>query len=147
MKRILLDITIWLAEIKRPVTLDKIAEEFDVSKKSVQQYLDKIDTLLREYNMNTSERIPGRGIKLDLTLNEKEKIVAILNPKIEEVFSKNERELLLIFLVYVNSKLTINDLMNILGVSRSTVNNDIRSLKEKLSKKAINYHYNIKKGS
>ena len=127
------------------ITLDKLAEHFEVSKRTIQNDLVYIADLCRANNINLSRK-PSFGIKLDINKKDEEKINSILNDLHIRVFDKKERFDYISVLLLCNEKLTYQEIADKLRISRQTVINSIEEVSNRLKELNIDLNINKNKG-
>lgn len=127
------------------ITLDKLAEHFEVSKRTIQNDLVYIADLCRANNINLSRK-PSFGIKLDINKKDEDKINSILNDLYIRVFDKKERIDYISVLLLCNEKLTYQDIADKLRISRQTVINSIEEVAKRLKELNIDLNINKNKG-
>ena len=127
------------------ITLDKLAEHFEVSKRTIQNDLVYIADLCRANNINLSRK-PSFGIKLDINKKDEEKINSILNDLHIRLFDKKERIDYISVLLLCNEKLTYQEIADKLRISRQTVINSIEEVSNRLKELNIDLNINKNKG-
>ena len=127
------------------ITLDKLAEHFEVSKRTIQNDLVYIADLCRANNINLSRK-PSFGIKLDINKKDEEKINSILNDLHIRVIDKKERFDYISVLLLCNEKLTYQEIADKLRISRQTVINSIEEVSNRLKELNIDLNINKNKG-
>lgn len=127
------------------VTLDKLAEHFEVSKRTIQNDLVYINDLFNANNISL-DRKPSFGIKLDINRKDEDKINSILNDLQIRILDKKERIDYIVVLLLCNEKLTYQEIADILRLSRQTVINSIEEVNSRLTELNINLNINKNKG-
>ncbi len=124
-----------LAENGQYIKIDDLASRFQVSSRTTRYDLDKIDDYLKRMKLPTLTRDKSRGILLDFSAGELERLrynIQISNTD-SYVLSKQERVLLIeLFLYDAEAPVKYNELAEHLSVSRKTVIEDVRAIKDSL---------------
>ncbi len=123
-------------ELKKTYTkLDEIAKNFDVSPRTVRNDLSAIEELLVDSEV-TLERKPRLGIRL--ILNEDQYVEKLIEKIDYNVYSSDERITIIILLLIIKGRVTIEELANDVGVSKNTLVQDFRQVVDKLKEYDIN---------
>ncbi len=123
-------------ELKKTYTkLDEIAKNFDVSPRTVRNDLSAIEELLVDSQV-TLERKPRLGIRL--ILNEDQYVEKLIEKIDYNVYSSDERITIIILLLIIKGRVTIEELANDVGVSKNTLVQDFRQVVDKLKEYDIN---------
>ncbi|WP_024614896.1 BglG family transcription antiterminator [Clostridium sp. Ade.TY] len=123
-------------ELKKTYTkLDEIAKNFDVSPRTVRNDLSAIEELLVNSEV-TLERKPRLGIRL--ILNEDQYVEKLIEKIDYNVYSSDERITIIILLLIIKGRVTIEELANDVGVSKNTLVQDFRQVVDKLKEYDIN---------
>lgn len=116
------------------MTTKELAEEFHVSSRTVRNDLDMIEYALKEYPIHL-ERTPRLGIRLilqkELNLNE------VLYNNDMKMYSKDDRITVIIVLLLMTDKTTIEHLAEELKVSKNTLVEDLKTVEEELKRNRI----------
>lgn len=138
-----------LNKINQDVNLEELSNIFNVTERSLRYYIDEINEVLCDEKIKIKKRIVTSNIsKSDL-----EKLMT--NLKIETYnFTQNERiELIIFYTLLKDKEFYLNDLIETLNVSKSTIRLDIKKLQEILkpsniklcqTKKKFYYDYSEK---
>lgn len=117
------------------ITINKISEQFKCSPRTIRNDLDVLEEFLKESN-GSLEKKPRVGIKLIL---KKGLLVEELMKKSEiDIYSNNNRVDMLILILILKGKLTIEKLSNEIGVSKNTLVNDLKDVEKKLKNYKVN---------
>ncbi len=116
------------------ITIGKIAEDIGVSSRTILRELEEIGELLRVNGLQLDTKT-GVGIRLTSTLEEKEKLLSIIESEgTERVFTPNERHTIIAGeLLQNNEPIKLYSLTRILKVSEGTISNDLDKLEEWLN--------------
>lgn len=120
----------------RPVKIAELASAFKVSPRTIRYDLDKIDNFLKDYNLPQLIRKPNVGVQFVESNEVRNRVMSLLNgnKSYTYVLSPQEREqLILNELFRVKSYITIKGLADLLAVSRGTVINDLKRVRDWLS--------------
>ncbi|MGB5824802.1 MAG: BglG family transcription antiterminator [Proteocatella sp.] len=112
------------------ITISYISEFFDVSPRTVRNDLDNIEELLKKHDSRI-ERKPRAGIKL--ILKRGKYVQNFLNENDLSNYSSEERVLIIILLVVIKGKATIEELAQDIQVSKNTLVQDFKLVVDKLS--------------
>lgn len=130
-------ILLYLASSNIPQTISQIQKLAMVSNRTVRYDLDNIDEFLLANNMDKLMRKPRVGIFFNGTEKDREKLKLILEgvENYDYIFSPDER-IVMIILIFIESKdyITTKDLSRKLGVSQSTINKDLKRVRNILDK-------------
>lgn len=111
------------------VTLDTLSEHVGISKRSVQNYIEKIDDWFLENELKQTyiEKKRGYGIRLKTTSKDRKQIERLLNFKRLNIYSGDARRRLDILkaLMFSEDEITIQLLSNQFYVSRATILSDL----------------------
>ncbi|MGB9812892.1 MAG: BglG family transcription antiterminator [Thermovenabulum sp.] len=117
------------------VKIENLSREFNVSKRTIQYDLDKINYFLKTHGFPCLERRPKKGIRL--SLKEKQDLLEVLKRKIKFYYystPKERQNKILSELFKAKGFITIETISNLLGVSRSTAIKDLLKVSEWLYK-------------
>lgn len=129
-----------LADKQKSITIEELAERFEISSRTVRNNLDRIDYYLKSNGLHPLKRDRKNGIMLDIEADEIEECRRSLTELNTEtyVFSKEERILYLKLLLFDTEEyLTYDQLSQELFVSRKTVIDDVHLVKEDCEKRGI----------
>ncbi|MDI6600864.1 MAG: BglG family transcription antiterminator [Thermoanaerobacteraceae bacterium] len=132
-----IDILNYLIEADKPVTTSKLAEVFKVSTRTIRYDLDRIDDWLKENNISPVERKPNTGVYL----REKKSIADALSSidYYEYGPGRLEREdILKALILKAKDEIKIDELAEKLYVSRNTVINDLKNVRDWFERFNIN---------
>ena len=111
------------------VTLSSLSQELDISKRSVQNYLNKADGWLTEHDLPNVRIVKkqGYGIRLDMDAADRQTLVTLLNNQYFTLAdgSANRRVELLRSLIFSREELTIQFLADSFYVSRFVILSDL----------------------
>ncbi|MFD2829944.1 BglG family transcription antiterminator [Corticicoccus populi] len=137
-----------LVRSKGFITIDLLAETLNVSRRSIYNDIDLINTYLHHRYNASITKVYGKGICISDSI--KETMRNDIEPDMTHYyeFDKNERQswiYLYIACIY-DTPLFVDDLCSLFRVSRSTVLNDLHDLKHGLSPFNIEINFDIKNG-
>ncbi|MCI6256382.1 MAG: PRD domain-containing protein [Clostridiales bacterium] len=119
----------YLLQTTEFVTLNTLSEQVGLSKRSIQNYIAKLDSWFEENALaNTSvERKRGYGIRLDTTPEERKKLQRLLNFQSLNIHSGDAKRRLDILkqLMFSEDETTIQGLMSQFYASRATILSDL----------------------
>ncbi len=120
-----------------PIKISELAEDFNVSSRTIRYDLDKIDDFLKDNGLPQLTRKPGSGISYLPSYYQKLKIFKLL----ESISSYNyaltpeeRKKLILTELFQAKDFTTIEEMATLLSVSRGTVVNDLKAVGNWLAK-------------
>lgn len=128
-----------LLDAKEPVTTVKLAEEFDLSERTVRNYLKDIGEEL-EANGIALIKKPGVGVYLDIDEEKRAELLRSIqneNPMVEEYSPEARREYILGILLKNRGTYTIQLLSEELYCSKSTIINDLVYVEEWLEDRGL----------
>lgn len=121
-----------------PLKIEELSNYFNVSPRTIRYDLDRIDDYLQEKHFNKLVRIQNKGISFGGNSTVKEKLLQNLTniDTYNYILSQQER-ILHIFYILLGTKeyCTVQKLANILNVSKTTIQNDIKILKTYINTK------------
>jgi len=131
-------------------TVRKLSNYFNISEKTIRNDLDVIDDYLAKNGFHKLIRKPKLGVKLSGGIDEKNMLISNISRKDLDnyIYTTNERQImiLLTLITHDSGNLKIKDFEEILKVSRSTINNDIKQLKNKLNINNLELRYSTDSG-
>lgn len=130
------------------MTVQQIADEKDISKRSVYYDIRKINEWLEAQNIETLEIERKKGILIEKEVKEVIRTrLKEIPPKLAYVFSPVERMKIIICSVMLrNRNLHIDDFMELCQVSRNTIINDIKEASKEIAKFQLHLCYENGKG-
>lgn len=135
-----------LLESEAYVSLDTLADKLKVSKRTLYNDMDTIlDTLLR-HNIGALQQVRGLGYRLSET--QKEEISKLLKDTVSYQIFDPENRIHLIYCVFLgfNSKVDIDSLVNLTGVSRNTLFSDLKLIRTRMERYNLVLDYSPKQG-
>lgn len=129
-----------LLQYDHPVTISQIAKDTNLSRRIIYYHLDKINDELKQSNITPIVNQNGvlvnehqRGL-LEQLIESSDKTLYILSPE--------ERQLYLMFHIAMNSeRMTIENFIDLLKISRNTILNDIQQIRTYLA--TSQYHVQL----
>jgi transcriptional antiterminator/mannitol/fructose-specific phosphotransferase system IIA component (Ntr-type) len=117
----------------KPVKISELAKQFNVSPRTIRYDLDRIDNFLMDNNLPQLARKPNCGVQFPGSSELKEKALSLLEgiDSYNYVLSPEERQkVILSELFQAKDYITIEHLAEVLSVSRGSVINDLKKVKE-----------------
>lgn len=115
------------------LNVEDLANRFGVSKRMIRYDIDEINRYLRENNISEIDKKPNSPLKFIITEEEKvrvEKLINNINIK-SYIFSTEERVGILLYELLNSSKeCTYNEFQEKLSISKTTLVNDIKKVKQ-----------------
>lgn len=131
-------------------TVRELSNNFNISEKTIRNDLDVIDDYLAKNGFHKLIRKPKLGVKFSGSIDEKNMLISNISRKDLDnyIYTTNERQImiLLTLITHDSGNLKIKDFEDILKVSRSTINNDIKQLKNKLNINNLELRYSTDSG-
>jgi len=131
-------------------TVRELSNYFNISEKTIRNDLDVIDDYLAKNGFHKLIRKPKLGVKFPGSIDEKNMLISNISRKDLDnyIYTTNERQImiLLTLITHDSGNLRIKDFEEILKVSRSTINNDIKQLKNKLKINNLELRYSADSG-
>lgn len=121
---------------EKPVRISDLARQFNVSPRTIRYDLDRIDDFLMDNNLPQLARKPNCGVQFTGSGELKEKILSLLEgiDSYNYVLSPEERQkVILSELFQAKDYITIDHLAKVLSVSRGSVINDLKKVREWLA--------------
>jgi mannitol operon transcriptional antiterminator len=144
-------ILIMLRNTDNFLNIRKLAEDFSVSVRTIQKSLDEIDYFMSYSSFPPLIRVRNSGIKLGFTKNEIFRLDQLISnlTTYQMLLNNNERpEALLRILSVQKGYIKIQELSDLLNVSKSTVINDLNVIRQQIVENGIqivsNSRYGIK---
>lgn len=121
------------------LTIEDLSKEFNISERTFRNELVLINKYLAKNNSPTITTIRGKGLKLDLCEEKRENLLSkIGNDMQKDYYSPNERLLALLLNIADSTKVTLlYEMEEKLQVSKSTLDEDMRKLRQLLKEYAI----------
>lgn len=119
------------------LNVEDLANRFGVSKRMIRYDIDEINRYLRENQITEIDKKPNSPLKFILSKEEKEKVEKLINTiNIKSyIFSTEERVGILLYeLLNSNKEYTYSEFQEKLSISKTTLVNDIKKVKEWLNK-------------
>ena len=119
------------------VSQQELASLFSVGVRTIQNDLKTISFYLKESGIGALRHIYGEGVVLEFSKEEEEKLERLISKLSNESNSFDvsvRREQIIKRLVLCDGNLKLSDLSNSIGMSRGTILNDLRALREEISR-------------
>lgn len=127
------------------VSIKEMSEIFQVSERTIRYDLDNISLLLKNSDI-TIQRSPKLGTKLIFNGNRnREMLVKLFTGAENSFYSQNERVLILCLLILIEGS-TLEVLAEKVGVSKNTIVQDIKKVREVLKNLDVNLESKIYEG-
>lgn len=150
MKKSILELLSFLIIQKDFVSSTDISLNFSWSKRQTRNNLDDLDVFLNSQSICALERFPRKGVRIPQ--QERQLIKTVISEYQTKNFEPDfltsvERQLFIIWGIICSSEIIkIDTLTKKIFVSRSTINIDLKSLKEKLAERKISIAFTKNKG-
>lgn len=132
------------------ITINKLANKFKISERSVRNDLEIIDEFLYDLGLGKVEREKKTIISMpnDIYVKgiDKKQLIDQVNTSYSYLTARERQEFIYIETLLAPEILIIDNFAELLGVSRSTVVSDINQLKDFLYTINIYFNYNVKYG-
>ncbi|MBS4210478.1 BglG family transcription antiterminator [Bacillus sp. FJAT-50079] len=123
-----------LVQSESYMTVQELAQAFNVSRRTIYNDLSKINDLLKESGYPEVRQVRGQGLYLDENVKEKLRSQFSVSDYPYYEYSPSERRAwIYIFITIQEHPHFINDFIELFQVSRNTILEDIKKLKEELS--------------
>ncbi|MFW7392395.1 helix-turn-helix domain-containing protein [Vagococcus fluvialis] len=130
-----------------PININVLSNYFNVSPRTIQNLILEANEYLMDLNLKEIKNIRGKVFLLESSLEEKEQIVMSIFQDGFFYLEKEERELdLLLSIAFSDNPIFLNKKESEYLVSKSTIDEDMRRLRKKLSKYDIEITSNGKFG-
>ncbi|MGI6085388.1 MAG: BglG family transcription antiterminator [Acetivibrionales bacterium] len=128
-------ILLYLANASSVVTIQQIADEIGVSRRTVLRDLQEVEKWLKSNGFEL-HRKSGKGIKLGSNESDRRRLIKLLNDKVPEVINipKDRQKMLLVELLQMKEPVKLYYFSSKFGVSISTLSNDLVKVEEWLKK-------------
>lgn len=128
------------------VSVEMLAERLKVSKRTIYNEIDSLNRVFIENNLGSIHQVRGLGYKLND--EQKEIIGSILEDSISYQIIDPENRVHLIYCIFLglDSKIDIDLLVNITGVSRNTLFSDLKLIRSRMERYNLKLEYNSKSG-
>lgn len=130
-----------------PISIKSLSEYFNVSTRTIQNLIGEANEYLETLNYGLIKNIRGKGVFIEVSLEEKNEIIKNIFLDGYFFLEKEERELdLLLSIAFSQEPIFLNKKEKEYLVSKSTMDDDMRKLRKKLSKYDIEIISNGKHG-
>lgn len=128
------------------VLVETLAERLKVSKRTIYNEIDSLNRAFIGNNLGPIHQVRGLGYKLND--EQKEIIGSILEDSISYRIIDPENRVHLIYCIFLglDSKIDIDLLVNITGVSRNTLFSDLKLIRSRMERYNLKLEYNSKSG-
>lgn len=130
------------------ITLEQIAMEMKVSKRTVYYDICKINMWLEQAELTPLLMVREQGVLIPY--GERKKIQELLESDTQEqiyIFSPEERvKIIICYMIYAQEKVYMEQLTECCGVSRNTLFHDLKEVKKSLQQYGIEMEYHAKEG-
>ncbi|MDQ0252980.1 activator of the mannose operon (transcriptional antiterminator) [Evansella vedderi] len=123
---------LFLMDPDRNLLVQEIADRIAVSEKTVRNDFKEIDRWLRENSTATLVRKRSKGVSLELTEDERKRLIKALNivDMIEESFEEDRLLEILKFILNKNKTFTIQELADRYYVSKQVIKKDLSTIED-----------------
>lgn len=128
------------------VSMDSIASKLKVSKRTIYNDMDSIIDTLSRHNIGVIQQVRGLGYRLNETQKKEIKILLEGNVSYQIVDPENRVHLIYCVFLGFNSKVDIDSLMNLTGVSRNTLFSDLKLIRTRMERYNLVLDYTPKLG-
>jgi len=132
------------------ITIDDISKMLNISKRSVYYSLNTINETLKKNNMEEITSIRNKGITITSASKEKLRIIlknSMNDPVSLYMMNTSERLALIICCIYIDPNYyTIENLAEVLNVSKSTIQKDLKNVRKVLLKYGLKLCYTVNSG-
>lgn len=129
------EIVNFLGQKQEYITLNNISKYFDVSPRTIRNDLDSIEEMLKKNNI-VLERRPKVGIRL--VLKDDQYVEDLFKNCESNIYTSEDRVTLIILILILKNKVTIEELADELLVSKNTLVQDFKQVDIKLKEYNIN---------
>ena len=127
------------------MTIEELISKSNLSKRQIDYNLDNINDWLETNGFNKIMRKKEGRFYLNNNVNAI--LLNLSHEKFYYVLNEEERQALIYIYIYINQELvSMNHLMDLLEVSRGTVQNDLNKLRETLESEDLTIDYSRKEG-
>jgi mannitol operon transcriptional antiterminator len=128
-------ILLYLANASTVVTIQQIADEVGVSRRTVLRDLQEVEKWLENNGYNL-QRKSGQGVMLVSDESDRKRLIRLLDNKVPEVINipKDRQKMLLVELLQMKEPVKLYYFSSKFGVSISTLSNDLVKVEEWLKK-------------
>lgn len=128
-------ILLYLANASSVVTIQQIADEVGVSRRTVLRDLQEVEKWLKN-NGYVLHRKSGKGIMLESDESDRKRLIELLDNKVPEIINipKDRQKMLLVELLQMKEPIKLYYFSSKFGVSISTLSNDLVKVEEWLKK-------------
>ncbi|WP_158234634.1 BglG family transcription antiterminator [Lentibacillus sediminis] len=120
------------------VSVEELAVSFNVSRRTIYNDMDKINDWLKERGLQELRQVRGKGLYLDETV--KNKLLdrmGPVTPNYYEYSPQERRAWIYVYLTGQQQPCFLDDLKELLQVSRNTIIEDIKQLKKEVEKEHL----------
>lgn len=129
------------------ISVQKLANTFNVSRRTIYNDLDRINYFLNIYNLPEIKQVRTKGLYIDKRTREQITSKYLIPDTLYYEFSPEERKAwTYIYLVVHSDPYYLEDIQALLQVSRNTVLGDIKGLKDELSEFEIRIISGLQQG-
>ncbi|MFU7517529.1 BglG family transcription antiterminator [Clostridium sp. HCS.1] len=122
-----------LINYRTDLSVEDLANKFGISKRMIRYDIDEINRYLRENNISEIDKRPNSPLRFNLSKEEEEKVgklISNINMK-SYIFSTEERVGILLYELLSSNKVNnYNEFQEKLSISKTTLVNDIKKVKE-----------------
>ncbi|MFD1039791.1 BglG family transcription antiterminator [Virgibacillus byunsanensis] len=121
------------------ISMQRLTEIFNVSRRTVYNDLDKINYWLKERNLSEVKQVRGKGLYLDQATKQEVAVnVMVSDAPYYEFSPKERRAWIYLYIVGQEKPYFLEDMKELFQVSRNTALEDIKQLKVELDEQQLN---------
>lgn len=129
-----------------PVSIEMLQKQLNTSRRTIYYLVNKINEILMDNHFEPLQNKRGHGYFIEI--NEKQKIHEMINDEDEMEFLKPKERVyyLICWLLYPQSVVHVETMMNQFDISRNSVFNDLKNVKDELENYDLEINFDNKKG-
>jgi transcriptional antiterminator/mannitol/fructose-specific phosphotransferase system IIA component (Ntr-type) len=122
-----------------PISIDTLSEEFQLSKRTMRNEINQLNTYFIDNDFPVLQTIRGKGLRLTMTEQKKEALIELIGRDVhDEILTRDERLLDLILSISLGKKkVFLYQKEEELQISKSTLDEDMRRLRQLLTKYTV----------
>lgn len=129
----------------KPINIEQLQKHMNISRRTIYYVVNKLNEIFQEQNIEPIQNIRGKGYVF--SENQKVKIQEFLTKDQEFFLRPKERiNYLICWMMYPKEPIHIDGIMQALDISRNSVFNDLKKIKEELQHYDLQLLFDIKQG-
>lgn len=124
------------------VSITALADEFDLSERSIRYDIEKINKVLKSKNLPLIEKVSVGS----LALHEKELALEYINSLETLYFSSESRQKFMLYTIVLTGSIKLSEMTKQLNISRTSVKKDVEDVKDQLRSFELRLEQNHSKG-